>query len=235
MSITVESSMNNKDLPKKENSETNEKTITIEDSAIGEIVEKKSRFIANIFYIESRKEAEDKIKEMKKKYFDARHNCSAYRVFDGDNIVEKSNDDGEPSGTAGAPILNILQKNNLCNILVVVTRYFGGILLGTGGLVRAYTEATLKAIENANKIPISAGKEFEVKVDYTNLESLKYYCRKNEINIIKTQYLNEIICNLEIENKNIDKFLKDIEKRTINILEYREIQERYIRKIAEEK
>lgn len=235
MSITVESSMNNKNLPKKENSETNEKTITIEDSAIGEIVEKKSRFIANIFYIESRKEAEDKIKEMKKKYFDARHNCSAYRVFDGDNIVEKSNDDGEPSGTAGAPILNILQKNNLCNILVVVTRYFGGILLGTGGLVRAYTEATLKAIENANKIPISAGKEFEVKVDYTNLESLKYYCRKNEINIIKTQYLNEIICNLEIENKNIDKFLKDIEKRTINILEYREIQERYIRKIAEEK
>ncbi len=229
---------------------------TIENPMTTEIVEKKSRFIANVYYVESREEAEEKIKELKKKYFDARHNCSAYRVLErkGDldktntdikmlsnfeerqnTIIEKSSDDGEPSGTAGAPMLNILQKNNLCNILVVVTRYFGGILLGTGGLVRAYSEATLKAIENSNKVNICIGKEFEISVDYSNLENFKYYCRKNGINIIKTEYLNEIVCNIEIENENIDDFLKDIEKRTINILKYREIQERYIRKNAEEK
>lgn len=231
---------------------------TIESSVSAEIVEKKSRFIANIFYIESREEAEEKIKELKKKYFDARHNCSAYRVLERQNasdiskgaevlestrrnmqsqnaIIEKSSDDGEPSGTAGAPMLNILQKNNLCNILVVVTRYFGGILLGTGGLVRAYSDATQKAIKIAKKIEVFLGKEFEVTLDYSNLENFKYYAKKNGINIIKTEYLNEIVCNIEIENENIDTFLQDIEKRTINILKCREIKEKYIRKNAEEK
>ena len=126
----------------------NEFTTILKDE-MAEIVEKKSKFIANIFYVENVEEAEAKVKEVKRKYYDAKHNCIAYRVIENGRIVEKSSDDGEPSGTAGGPMLNILQKNNLCNLVVIVTRYFGGILLGTGGLVRAYSEATQKAIEKS--------------------------------------------------------------------------------------
>ena len=202
--------------------------ITIKEHIESELVEKKSKFIANIYFVESKEEAENKIKEAKKKYYDARHNCSSYRVIEEGKIIEKASDDGEPSGTAGGSMLNILQKNGLCNVVVIVTRYFGGILLGTGGLVRAYSDVTLKAIDEAEKVNIILGKEFELKVDYSNLESLKYYARKNNINIVKTEYANDIICNLEIRNEYIDKFLDDIEKRNINIIEYKELSDKYI-------
>ena len=204
--------------------------ITIKEPIQSEIVEKKSKFIANIYYVESVDEAEDKIKEVKKKYHDARHNCSCYRVLEEGKIVEKSSDDGEPSGTAGGPMLNILQKKELVNIVVIVTRYFGGILLGTGGLVRAYSEVTQKAIEEANLIDITMGKEYEVKVDYSNLEKLKYYAKTNNISITKIEYLNEIICSLQIQNEDIEKFLRDVEQQKINIIEYKEICEKYILK-----
>ena len=125
---------------------------TIIQDETTEIVEKKSKFIANLFYVENAKQVEEKIIEVKKKYHDARHHCIAYRYINENQVIEKSSDDGEPSGTAGAPMLNILQKNNLLNILVIVTRYFGGILLGTGGLVRAYSEATQKAIEQSTLV-----------------------------------------------------------------------------------
>ena len=202
--------------------------ITIKNEVSSEIVEKKSRFIANIYYVQSKEEAELKIKEAKKKYFDARHNCSSYRVIEDGKIIEKANDDGEPSGTAGGPMLNILQKNNLCNILVIVTRYFGGILLGTGGLVRAYSDATIKAIEQAEKVYFTEGKEYQIKVEYSELENLKYYCKKNDINITNTQYLDEIICNIDVQNEKIETFLNDIEKRNINIIEIAEISKKYV-------
>ena len=112
---------------------------TIKENASCEIVEKK--FIANVFYVESKEEAEDFIKQIHKQYHDAKHHCYAYRISSKENIIEKASDDGEPSGTAGAPILTILSKNHLANVLVIVTRYFGGILLGTGGLVKAYSKA----------------------------------------------------------------------------------------------
>ena len=126
-----------------------EKFKTIINNAEAEIVEKRSKFIANIYYVKSLEEVEEKLKDIKKKYFDSRHNCYAYRIEDEDTIIERASDDGEPSGTAGAPILNILNKMELMNVLVIVTRYFGGILLGTGGLVKAYSQATKMAIENA--------------------------------------------------------------------------------------
>lgn len=123
-----------------------EEFVTIKDNVQFELVEKKSRFIANLFYVESTQEAENVIKEIRKKYYDAKHNCIAYRIIENERIEERANDDGEPSGTAGAPMLNILQKNNLANILIIVTRYFGGILLGTGGLVRAYSARFIRSI-----------------------------------------------------------------------------------------
>lgn len=202
--------------------------VSIENEHTSEVVVKKSKFIANIYYVENKEVAECKIKELKKKYYDARHNCVAYRLIEDGSILEKSSDDGEPSGTAGAPMLNILKKNNLCNVVVVVTRYFGGILLGTGGLVRAYSDVTLKVIDEASKVNICVGKEIEVKLDYSNMESFKYYCRKNLINITNIQYENEIVCLLELDD--VSSFIKDIEKRKVNILEYKELGEKYIRK-----
>ena len=125
---------------------------TISEDMTAEIVEKKSKFIANIFYVENIEEAEAKLKEVKKKYYDARHNCFAYSIFTKEGVVNRFSDDGEPSGTAGAPMLNILTSKNLSNCLVIVTRYFGGILLGTGGLVRAYTGAVQEALSKIKEI-----------------------------------------------------------------------------------
>ena len=132
-------------------------------------------------------------------------------------------------GTAGGPMLNILQKNNLCNVLVVVTRYFGGILLGTGGLVRAYSEATIKAIDEVNKVDIYPGVEYKVKVEYSELENFKYYCRRNEINITKIEYINEVEFYIEMKVESKDKFLEDINQRNINIIEQQYISDKLVK------
>ena len=203
-------------------------TILLDETA--EIVEKKSRFIANICHIDTVEEAEEKLKTIKKKFYDAKHNCVAYRIVENGKVIEKSSDDGEPSGTAGAPMLNILQKNNLCNILVVVTRYFGGILLGTGGLVRAYSDATQKGIENCIKVKKVDGIEIEIVLDYANLEIFKYYCKNNDINITKVEYGENIILKIEMEKNRKNTFVKDIETKTLIIKEYQVLQEKYINK-----
>ena len=203
--------------------------ITIKENTTSEIVEKKSKFIANLIYVESEQEAENKIKELKKKYHDARHNCIAYRIFEDNSIFEKASDDGEPSGTAGAPMLNILQKNNLCNVLVVVTRYFGGILLGTGGLVRAYSDATIQAVEKAEKINIYPGFEYKIKVQYSELENLKYYCRKNEINIVKVEYLNDVECYIELKEESKEKLLESIKQKEVIVIECQCVGEKLVK------
>ena len=192
---------------------------TISENSTYELVEKKSKFIANLIYIESKEEAENIIKEYKKRFHDARHNCYAYRVFDENEIYEKSSDDGEPSGTAGAPMLNLLQKNDLCNIIIIVTRYFGGILLGTGGLVRAYSGASLGAIDNCKKAKIEPGTEFQIELDYPNYQSLQYYCNKNNITIKNSEYNESIICIVEMNNNVKDRFLEDVKNKNLNILE----------------
>lgn len=204
--------------------------ITIEEPIETEIVEKKSKFIGDLFYIESSEEAENKIKEIKKKYFDAKHHCIAYRTIENGQIIEKSSDDGEPSGTAGAPMLNILQKNNLVNVLIVVTRYFGGILLGTGGLVRAYSNTLLQAIENSSKIKKCLGEELEVGLEYSEFETFKYYCKNNKIKITNTKYLENIICKIELEEEKKQKIIKDFEIKNINLIYIKELYKKYITK-----
>lgn len=206
---------------------------TIMQNAQVEIEEKKSRFIANVYYIENAKEAEEHLKQIRKKYFDARHNCFAYRILEEDGVKEKQSDDGEPSGTAGAPMLNILQKNNLYNVLVVVTRYFGGTLLGTGGLVRAYSDATIKSLENAKVIIQTKGYLINVVIEYKDLEKFKYYCRMHGIIIVNTVYENNIICTIEI-SKNEKENLLGKEQKEITILRNTVIREKYIRINIEE-
>ena len=201
---------------------------TIIGTNTAEITEKKSKFIANAFYIENVAEAEQILKEIRKKYHDARHNCYTYRVIEDDNVIERSSDDGEPSGTAGAPMLSIIKNNNLCNILIIVTRYFGGILLGTGGLVRAYTEVTQKVLEVSKKIKKCCVIEVQVKLDYQNLEKLKYYCKNNNILITNIEYLDAAICNIAIEKSIKDKLLHNLEEKNINILEFNVLSNKII-------
>ena len=203
--------------------------ITIKEDVQYELVEKKSKFIANLFYVESIDEAEKIISETKKKYFDARHNCIAYRIIE-DRIIEKSSDDGEPSGTAGAPMLNILQKNDLVNVLVIVTRYFGGILLGTGGLVRAYSNSLLKAIESSIILQKCYGEELEITLDYNESENFKYYCKKNKINIVDMKYAEKIVCRIELEEQTKQKLMRDIETKNIFLNSIKELSKKYITK-----
>lgn len=204
--------------------------ISIKKNVETEIIVKKSKFICNLIRVESQKEAEESIKKIKKKYYDARHNCVSYRVIEDEQIVEKSSDDGEPSGTAGGPMLNILQKNNLCNVLVIVTRYFGGILLGTGGLVRAYSDATFEAINFAEKIEECIGLEAEVELDYNNLETFKYYCKKNDIYIKDYEYSEKIICKIQLEECNKERLIDDFNTKKVNLINLKFLSKKLIEK-----
>ena len=210
-----------------------EEFITIEENVQTEMTEKKSKFIANLFHIENVEEAENIIKYTKKKYFDAKHNCIAYRVIEKGQIVEKSSDDGEPSGTAGQPMLAILKKNNLVNVLIIVTRYFGGILLGTGGLVRAYSNSLLNAIEEAKKLTECLGQELQVELGYNEFENFKYYCKKNKINIVKIDYQEYIECIIALEFNIKEKLMKDYEEKKISLKNIKELSIKYITKSIE--
>lgn len=203
---------------------------TINEDASAELVEKKSKFIANIFYVESVEEAEEKIKEVNKKYFDARHNCYAFSIYTDNGIVSRFSDNGEPSGTAGGPMLNILQGQGLSNCLVIVTRYFGGILLGTGGLVRAYSDATKLAIENTKIINKDLGIEVSFLVPYSDLQKLQYYFNKNEIKILDTKYNENIEVIFEITKEKYQNILKQKQEMNLNfdILEEMVLRDKYI-------
>ena len=206
-------------------------TILKEETA--EIIEKRSRFIANIYNITNSEDAEKKIKEIKKKYQVARHNCIAYRVIENDRVIEKSSDDGEPSGTAGGPILKILQKSNLCNVLVVVTRYFGGVLLGTGGLVRAYSDATQEAIKKCKINLMVKGIQIELTIHYNDFEIFKHYCTNNNIKIVNIEYSEDIILKIEMEKNRKQEIMNYIETKRLKAKNINEIQEKYINETVE--
>lgn len=206
---------------------------TIKESKTAEVIRQKSKFIATIFYVDSKNAANMIIKQVKKKYHDARHNCVAYRIIEKGTVIEKASDDGEPSGTAGSPILEVIRNYKLCNILVIVTRYFGGILLGTGGLVRAYTEATLEVIKISDMIKQTEGYQAEIQIEYKDIDNFKYYCKNNNIKIVNIQYLDYICCKIELENKIKNKFFKDIDTKNINIIHTKNICEIFVDKCVE--
>ena len=141
----------------------------------GEIEEKKSRFICHIFKIKSEEEAEEYITAVKKKYWDARHNCYAYVTGDKGQI-QRFSDDGEPQGTAGKPMLDILNSYGLTDCILVVTRYFGGVLLGTGGLIRAYQAAAKEGIKNSDVAQVCDGITAVITTDYNAYGKLQYIC-----------------------------------------------------------
>ena len=153
----------------------------------GEIVEKKSRFIATVKPVESEEEAVAFINEMKKKYWDARHNCSAF-VIGAHQELTRCSDDGEPAQTAGRPMLDVLLKEGITNVAVVVTRYFGGVLLGTGGLVRAYQKAVQEGLANSQIIEKRNGFLLYINTDYNGIGKLQYLFAQKEISIMNSQY-----------------------------------------------
>ena len=155
--------------------------------AQGEITEKKSRFIATLCPVQSQEEAEQFIAACKKKYWDARHNCSAYIIGERGE-VERCSDDGEPNQTAGKPMLEVLRGLELRNVVVVVTRYFGGTLLGTGGLVRAYTQAVKAGIDNSVLVEKVLAIKLNIGTDYNGVGKIQYILGQNQIQILASDY-----------------------------------------------
>ena len=164
-----------------------EYTKTILKGGEGEIVEKKSRFISHIAPVTTEEEAVSFVNSIKKKHYDARHNCFAY-IIGRKGDIKRFSDDGEPSGTAGRPILDILEREGIYNAVIVVTRYFGGTLLGTGGLVRAYQASSQEGLRNSSVAEKLAGEVLAFSADYGLLGKLQYYFNKEGINILKEEY-----------------------------------------------
>ena len=188
-------------------------TRILKEGGSGEYEEKKSRFIATLRPVTSEEEAAAFIAEIKKKYWDARHNCSAYIIGKRGEITRCS-DDGEPSGTAGRPMLEVLTGSGVTNAAVVVTRYFGGTLLGTGGLVRAYTQAVKAGLENSVIGTVTEGVELEVIADYNDAEKVKYLLSQKNIEPVKTEYSADVTLILQVPSDDADSIEKEITETT---------------------
>ena len=201
---------------------------TIKENISAEIVEKKSKFIANVFYVESVEEAEEIIRKVKKEHKEARHNCFAFSVFTKKGITNRFSDDGEPSGTAGSPMLNIITSKNITNVLVVVTRYFGGILLGTGGLVRAYTGAFQEALQKVEIIEKEVGKYVKVVTNYQDLEKFKYYLKQNDIDVRNIEYTENVDVYIDITDEKLEKLKENLNDLNFNVFNIEEIENKYI-------
>ena len=186
---------------------------TVKKDAFAEIEIKKSKFIAHIAEIKSEDEAETFIKQTRKKYYDATHNCSAY-ILNSDRGIRHSSDDGEPSGTAGKPILDVISGAGLSDIIVVVTRYFGGTELGTGGLVRAYSGAAAEVLKNAAVVEITEAKLTEFIIDYGLLPKLQHLCMELGIIIYETEYLEKVKISVLITEDNLGRFFKEVTEMT---------------------
>ena len=178
-------------------------------SGTSEVIVKKSRFLGITFPIETEEEAMEKITEIRKKYYDARHNCYAYRLPE----KEKFSDDGEPSQTAGKPMLDVLAGAGLVGALVVVTRYFGGTLLGTGGLVRAYTDAAKEAVAASEIREIRPKRTMICRVSYTDLGRVQYLFREAGLTP-ETEYGGEIVLTCDVPEEQVEKLTEAITDAT---------------------
>ena len=170
-----------------------------------EIVIQKSRFIAYVNRAVTEDEAQQFIQKIKKKNWDATHNCSAYMIGE-NNHIQKANDDGEPSGTAGIPILEVIKKRNLKDTVVVVTRYFGGIKLGAGGLIRAYGRSTTEGINAAGVVERRLVTVMHTKIDYTWLGKVENEMRSSHYLIKDIHYLEDVEIETYVEEENVKAF-----------------------------
>lgn len=189
----------------------------------GIYIEKKSKFICHLFKVSDTDQIQEIIRSEKKKYFDARHHCYAYILGD-DGKDYKCSDDGEPSGTAGKPMLEILQREGLTDILCVVTRYFGGTLLGTGGLVRAYSESLKDAIGNSSFELESEAVITEYRYSYNFDAKIASFLREKDVKVISTEYTDSVILRIAVPldtNEEINSQLVNITNGTAERLSFK--------------
>ncbi len=191
----------------------NYKTISAEKIFSAEYEIKKSKFFSQAKHVEDEAQAREFIQQVKKKFFDATHNCSAWVLGElGDK--QKSNDDGEPGGTAGNPILESIKKNDLTNIVVVVTRYFGGIKLGAGGLIRAYSHAAALAISAAEIVQMKTFKKISLTLEYNLLATVENFFRQKKISIENIDYAELVTLNILIPPPEVENFLSELTELT---------------------
>lgn len=178
---------------------------TIKEDSQYEIEIKKSRFICFLKRIESEEEAKDFIQRIKKEHWKANHNCSAF-VFGDRSEIQRSSDDGEPSGTAGVPMLEVLKKNELINVCAVVTRYFGGTKLGAGGLIRAYSGSVAETIAATGIVEGRLQQEIFVELDYSNWGKMENFITNEQIATKETQYTDQVLVTCMVDKSEIKKF-----------------------------
>ena len=196
------------------------------EGGTGEIEEKKSRFIANVMPVQTEEEALGYIEAMRKQYWDARHNCYAYVIGEKAQLVRFS-DDGEPSGTAGKPILEVLLGAEIRNVVVVVTRYFGGTLLGTGGLVRAYTQATQAGINASDVRTMKYGTMLEITTDYNGIGKIQYIMGLRNIIIEDAMYTDVVSFKVKIPYEEEAAVRKEVIEATAGRAKIEKIENLY--------
>lgn len=196
----------------------------------GEIVEKKSRFIANIMPVNSEEEALEYLESIRKKHWNARHHCFAYVIGDR-NELARCSDDGEPQGTAGKPMLDVIMGARVHNVIAVVTRYFGGTLLGTGGLVRAYSLATKEGLASSVIITKIRGVKLKIGTDYTGLGKIQYILGQRGIQITNTEYTDVVSLETLISLEDVEKVKAEITEGTNGKAELEVIEECYFAEI----
>ena len=184
---------------------------TITRKGTGEYVDRKSRFIGEAFPVTSEEEVRLYLEEVRKRTYDARHHCMAYVL---DPLHKKASDDGEPQGTAGHPMLDVLENEGIVNIAAVVTRYFGGTLLGTGGLVRSYTKAVQDALENSEIIERQQGTEVTLKVDYQSIGKMEYFLASYELVPIGKNYGEDVEIKLAVPDDKMKKLREETDRIT---------------------
>lgn len=186
---------------------------TVYEGKEAELIEKKSRFIATVKPVKSEEEAIQFIDSLKKKYWNATHNCFAYVI--GEHFgIQRCSDDGEPSGTAGRPMLDVLLGEEIHDVAVVVTRYFGGTLLGTGGLVRAYSGATKAGLEASTIITKKHGHKLSVRTDYTGLGKIQYILGQRGLNILNSVYTEAVEIEVLVPEQEVKSVMAEITEGT---------------------
>lgn len=208
------------------NSECEDSYRVLLEGGQGEYEEKRSRFIATVRKCESEAEAISFIEEMKKTYWDARHNCYAYCVGARGELTRCS-DDGEPGGTAGRPMLEVLLGEGIRNAAVVVTRYFGGVLLGTGGLVRAYTRAVKEGLSHCTFGWMCFGTELEVTTDYNGVGKILYLLKNCGVEPVSAEYTDKAVLRLIVPGEKLEKLQKDMTEATGGKVKFEKMKELY--------
>jgi len=189
--------------------------LTIKNTSSHEINIQKSRFIGFIYRVTEEKEVTSIMQQIKKQHHQANHHCYAYVIGD-NNQIQKASDDGEPSGTAGVPILNVLKNNELKNTLLIVTRYFGGVKLGAGGLIRAYSKTASLAIKSAKIVKCQWMEKVALTIDYTLFGKVEHSLVSSNYLIKNIKYSENVTLNILVESNDIDNFIKEMKNITSN-------------------